>query len=490
MLEFLKKAGNITYTENGAYTYKSTSSDCLDLFYRIGALRNSASDSEIEKLIEKAYVENPLNTMKILFFARDIRGGLGERKVFRIAIKYLANYHTNSVRKNLTLFSEYGRWDDLVMLYGQSPLDNDIIQIIRNQLDCDVKNMNENKQVTLLAKWLPSVNTSSDDTRILARKIASALGFSEKHYRKTLSALRKYTDIIENRLREMDYTFDYSKQTSRSMMCYKKAFIRNDKERYIEYLENVNNGSAKMNTGTLYPYDIIRDALKPKLSLNEIKSLDTMWNNMNKIEGNENAIAVIDGSGSMYGGNGSPKPFEAALSLGLYFAEKSKGKFANHFITFSSSPRLIEIKGRNIAEKAKYTASFNEVANTDIQAVFELILNTATRYHLPQSEMPQTIYIISDMEFDMCARFGKNRCTNFEMAKYSYAQSGYKLPDIVFWNVASRNQQVPVKSHQSGVALVSGSSPKIFDMVKSGEINPYKLMNNIINSERYSKISA
>lgn len=493
LIDYIKKNQNSAFTENGAYSYNTSESECLDLFYRIGALRNSASDNEINTLVERAYAENPLDTMKILFFARDIRNGLGERRVFRTAVEYLAACHTESVRKNLELFSEYGRWDDLVMLYGKSSLDSFIIDIIKKQLESDIINMNSGKTVSLLAKWLPSVNTSSEKTRILAGKIVHALGFTEKHYRKTLSSLRKYIDIIENRLRERDYTFDYSKQPSGAMMLYRKAFIRNDGERYMQYIENVHSGKEKLNVSSLYPYDIVRKALSGKISAEETSALDAAWKSMNDISSSErNAIAVIDGSGSMYGcySSASPKPFEAALSLGLYFAEKSHGRFANHFITFSETPRLIEIKGRNIVEKARYAESFNEIANTDIYAVFRLILDTALEYNLPQSELPDTIYIISDMEFDSCAEYNGKRCTNFQAAEHLFRKAGYKLPDIVFWNVASRNQQIPVKAHQSGAVLVSGSSPKIFDMVKSGDINPFKLMRDIIDSERYSAVSA
>lgn len=489
-IDYLKKNQNSALTENGAYSYNTSESECLDLFYRIGALRNSVSDNEITNLVERAYAENPLDTMRILFFARDIRNGLGERKVFRKAVEYLAAYHTESVRKNLELFSEYGRWDDLVMLYGKSSLDDCITDIIKKQLESDIINMNNGKNISLLAKWLPSVNTSSEKTRILAGKIVHALGFTEKYYRKTLSALRKYIDIIENRLRERDYTFDYSKQPSKAMMMYRKAFIRNDRERYIQYIENVTSGKKKLNVSSLYPYDIVRNALKRDISEEETAALDAAWKSMNDISSDRNAIAVVDGSGSMYCSCGSPKPFEAALSLGLFFAEKSHGKFANHFITFSKTPRLIEIKGRNIVEKAKYASSFNEVANTDISAVFRLILDTARKYKLPQSELPDTIYIISDMEFDSCAEYNGKPCTNFQLAENTFRKAGYRLPDVVFWNVASRNQQIPVKSHQSGAVLVSGSSPKIFDMVKSGDINPFRIMRDIIDSERYSAVSA
>lgn len=491
MLDYLKNSANKTFTENGAVTYRSTKSDCLDLFYRAGALRYTASDEEIENLALRAFVEDSDSAMKIFFFIRDIRGGLGEREIFRIIMDYMAENYTDSVRKNLVYFSEYGRWDDLVYLYKNGgKLNNDIISIIRKQLLDDIQNMKNNQNISLLAKWLPSVNTSSEKTRLKAKKLAKELGYSDKTYRQTLSSLRKYIDIIENRLREKDYTFDYEKQPSRAMHIYRKAFLRNDSERFSEYLQSVKNGTAKINTATLYPYDIITQALKNNIPQGEILALDTEWNSMKQISDNQNAIAVIDGSFSMYSGLGSPKPYEAALALGLYFAEKSHGKFANHFITFSENPQLVEIKGNNISEKAKYAHSFNEVASTDIQAVFDLILNTAVENNLPQSELPERIYIISDMEFNSCAKFGNEKCTNFETAKKKFNLYGYQIPDVVFWNVNSRNQQVPVTMHESGACLVSGSSPAIFDMVKSGDVNPFKIMNDIIQSKRYEPITA
>ncbi|HWT74275.1 MAG TPA: DUF2828 family protein, partial [Mobilitalea sp.] len=323
-----------------------------------------------------------------------------------------------------------------------------------------------------------------------AKKIARALKLTDAAYRKTLSGLRKYIDILENHLRESDYTFDYEKQASKAMFKYRKAFIRNDKERYISFIEKVHSGEAVLKTSSLYPYDIIRSAINDNLTKEEAMALDASWKSLTAYGNGENAIAVVDGSGSMYAVSGtvSPKPYEAALSLGIYFAEHNKGRFANHFITFSESPRLVEIRGRDIVEKARYAASFNEVANTNLEAVFQLILNTAVKYRLPQAELPDKIFIISDMEFDRCTHHAG--LSNFENAKRLFQNKGYRLPQVIFWNVQSRNEQVPVTKKECGAAIVSGSSPKIFDMVKSGDLDPMKLMLEIVESERYQMISA
>ena len=314
----------------------------------------------------------------------------------------------------------------------------------------------------------------------------------EPEYRRTLSALRKYTDILENRLRERDYTFNYEIQPSCAMFKYRQAFIRNDNERYTGFLMKVSKGEAKINTGRLYPYDIVRAALAPKISEDEKLSLDVSWNNLSDLteSKDENAIAVIDGSGSMgWTSTGGIRPMDAALSLGIYFAERSKGTFANHFITFSERPRLVEIQGRDIVEKTKYCATFNECANTNLEAVFLLILDTAMRNNAKQSDMPAKLYIISDMQFDFCI-YGGNDEPMFRKMRQLYAENGYKLPEIIFWNVASRSDVIPVKKSETGAALVSGYTASIFDMVIGGEASPEKIMDKILSSERYEKISA
>ena len=219
----------------------------------------------------------------------------------------------------------------------------------------------------------------------------------------------------------------------------------------------------------------------------ETEAFDATWNALEDFTDGENALVVVDGSGSMYGG-AEPLPAAVAQSLGIYFAERNRGEFRNHFITFSTNPRLVEIKGGNILEKLRYCVSYNECANTNIQKVFELILDTAVKHHLPQEELPATLYIISDMEFNYCTRDAS--LTNFEYAKALYARHGYTLPKVVFWNVASRSRQQPVTMNEQGVALVSGCSPRIFSLLKSGEFSPWACMMDILGSERYRDIAA
>ena len=309
--------------------------------------------------------------------------------------------------------------------------------------------------------------------------------------------LRARIRIIENNLRERDYTFDYAKQPSKAMFKYRRAFLRNDGERYGAFMERVQKGEAKLHTGTLLPYEIVepclewtwyrQDSFMRPMSDEEKLALNATWAALEDFAADENALAIVDTSGSMYCQN-SPLPAAVALSLGLYFAERAKGPYRNHFIEFSAHPELIEIKGETFADRLRYIASFNEIANTNLEAVFDLILDAAVDNKVPQSELPAKLYIISDMEFDACVSGAK--LTNLENAKRKFARYGYRLPQLVFWNVASRNQQQPVTINDRGVALVSGCSPRIFSMAMEGELDPYAFMLSVIGTERYAPIAA
>ena len=486
MLKELKQQSNLTLTENQGVAYRSTYSHCLDFFATCGSLRHETDRVIINKFI-KAYEENPDYAMKLLFYARDIRGGLGERRLFNTVILYLCKKRPESVIKNLKYFSKFGRFDDILTLLDTKCQDA-LGEYIRSVLETDLKNLNTESGISLLAKWLPSVNTSSKDKKEQAKKICRLLGMKERDYRKMLSALRKKAGIIENSMRIRDYSFDYSAVPSKAMFKYRKSFYKNDKERYAEYISAVNNGKAKMNASVIYPYEIVHSIITENQSCESLNALDTIWKNLPFCTDNRNALAVIDGSASMYSCYGaSVAPISVAISLGIYFAERSKGAFANHFITFSKTPRLIEIMGDSIGDKVEYCMSYNEIANTDIYQVFMLILLTAIKNNLDKSELPEVIYIISDMEFDKGACEDK---TVLEDAKEKFLEYGYILPQIIYWNVCARGEHFPVTMNENGVGLVSGWSQNIFSMVESQTISPFSLMEKVINDPRYKEISA
>jgi hypothetical protein len=495
LLHSVEEAANKTYTENGAVTLATTGSCCLDLFATVGALRH-VSEEEICLRFMRAYAEDRDIAMKILFFARDVRGGLGERRAFRVITHWLAGYAKQSVIKNLSNVPEYGRYDDLLSLLGTA-CEAETMSFIAAQWKKDMQALKGGAAVSLLGKWLPSANATNAETVAKAKKVAKALGLRPADYRKALSALRKQIHILENDLRVKDYRFDYAAVPSKAMYKYRRAFMRNDAKRYSDFLNNVEKGIASMHTDVLTPYDVIAPIISKLdswpydeskgFSEKERRAMNVTWNSLPDYTCGENALVVVDGSGSMYGYS-HPMPAAVAQSLGIYFAERNKGQFKDSFITFSEHPQLVRIKGEDIVDKVAFCKSFDECANTDIEAVFRLILSAARNNHVPQAEMPSRIYIISDMEFDQCAENAE--LTNFQKMERLYKLAGYSMPEVVFWNVDSRNRQQPVKKNQQGVALVSGCTPRLFEMLATGNLSPYACMMDVLNRERYRNIVA
>jgi hypothetical protein len=479
MLDHLKEKMNVAYTENGAKVYATTKSDLLDFFALGGALRNR-SESDIVQLFSRAFAEDKLLALKSAFYFRDIRGGQGERRTFRAILKYLANNYPDIVRKNLHLIPEYGRWDDVYVLVG-TPVEKDVANLIRNQFVSDMTS----KYPSLMAKWLKSENASSAETKRLARWTRKVLGLSSRDYRKALTELRTKIKIVEQKMSANQWSeIEYDKLPSKAGMKYRQAFLRHDEERYRAFIEAVKSGKKKMNAKTLYPYEIVAKVpYNPRQPVDD-ETLDAMWKSLPDYVGerNERSIVVADTSGSMWG-----TPMDVAVSLAIYFAERNKGEFANHFITFSARPQLQEIKGDTISEKVRNLRNAEWGMNTNIEAVFDLILDTAVEHGLSQDEMIDKIYIISDMQFDQCVNGGRNKRL-FEEIRERYESHGYKLPQLVFWNVDARQNNFPMSMTETGVQLVSGFSPMLFEHLVSG-ISAYELMLKILNSERYSAIT-
>lgn len=479
MLNYLKEETNLKRTENNGVTHKSSLSSTLDYFAQCGSLRNR-SEEDIIDLFSKALGEDALLSMKLLFYTRGIRNcGLGERRTFQILIKYLANNHTEIMRKNIGIIPMFGRWDDLYALFD-TPLEKDVLALIKKQLVEDMASDNP----SLMAKWLKSENTSSKESVRLAIKTYKGLGITPRTYRRTLSQLRKKIEIVETKITNGNYEdIDYSKIPSNAGLKYRSAFYRHDEERYSTFLQSLSKGEVKVNSSTLYPYQIVGKVLKGDSNR---ALLNGMWEQLpNYIKNDdENSIAVVDVSGSMSG-----TPMKMAISLGLYLAEKNHGIFANHFITFSNTPKLVEVKGLDFYDKVRNMRREDWGMNTDINATFDLILNTAIKHEVPQKDIPSRIFVISDMEFDKATSdnfWNKVEKPNFKLIKEKFEKAGYEMPRLVFWNVNSRNDNIPMTMNDEGVQLVSGATPYLFELLLENKfVGAYELMLQELNKEIY-----
>lgn len=498
-LDILKEEATYTRTLNGAKNHATTGDACLDLFAVAGGMRYR-NPADTIRLFELAYIENRELAMKLLFHIRDIRKGMGERQMFRNILRHVAKRWPESARKNVHLIAEFGRWDDLLCLY-KTPAQREMVRIIRQQLEKDLAAADRrdagdlDAPISLLAKWLPSPNTSSSKTRKLGCWMARQLGMEEWEYRKMLSRLRAHTCITERYLtRKSLDKIDYEAVPAGAMLKYRSAFARSDAEGFSGYLEDVRNADKTMHADTLFPYQIIKPVLKnysglrgfTETDIPGVDVLEALWNSQGMEIGQQNALCVVDTSGSMYCCD--KRPITMAAALGLYYAERCQGLFHNHMITFTSTPRLVKIHGKTLAEKLNYMLCQNWGMSTNLEAVFDLLLDTAVKHRAAQEEMPSAIYIISDMEFNVAFRNPDK--TIFQNARERFAQFGYQLPAVVFHNVNSWQMQTPVRAHTQGAALTSGAGTASFAHKYTAETTPMNHMLRVLLSDRYKEVHA
>lgn len=464
-----------SFTTNGMTTNSTSLNNCVDLFFQIGAMRGQ-DKSRLINAFTKAFGENQLNAMRLLFWARDVRGGAGERQIFKDIMTYLANNRTEVMRKNIHLVSEFGRWDDLLVLID-TPLEKDALELIAKGL------ADKNK---LAAKWMPRPNVKNREAKRQAHAIRNFLGLSPKEYRKLLV---ENCNTVEQLMCANNWSaIEYSKLPSKAMSDLMKTFSKHDNERFGAYLTSLEKGETKINAGAVYPYDIVKN-----LKVGNTRGANAQWTALpNYMEGNnEFVLPVVDVSGSMEcpaGGSASVTCMDVAISLGLYISERNVGPFQDAFVTFSERPKLEVLKG-SLDERYNQLSRANWDMSTNLEAVFTLILKKAEESNVSENEMPTMILVLSDMEFNRASHTWNPSAQ--KMIESMYADAGYKTPKVVYWNIQSRgDNNKPVQFDTDGTCLVSGFSPSILSNLLGGNnMTPYSMMMEVIDSPRYSVVT-
>ena len=497
LMNGLTNATNIGYTENGAIKRNTTKSDLLDMFTMGAAMRNR-SEEDIIVMFKKAYKENPVYALKCLFYIADCRGGQGERRFFRICAKWLAQNDIEGIRRNMRHIPTFRRWDDLYTFVGTA-LEKEAFAFMKEQLALDVTC----KTPSLLAKWLKSENTSSQKSRELANKTRAAFGMNHKQYRKTLSVLRERINIVERLMSENRWDeIEFDKIPSKAGLIYKNAFARHDIERMKKdpevqsYADFAKDTTKKVNAEVLNPVDIANKIFNGQVRTDTDRAImDKYWSCLKDYYNGreERGIAICDVSGSMYG-----QPLNAAVSMSAYIAERGKGPFKDHFITFSSNPSLVRFEGADITDKFRRAANAEWGGSTNVEAAMDLLLNTALRERVPAEDMPTTLYIFSDMEFNGCMTCGpatagrwgggtyvRDTDTLFETIAKRWASYGYELPRVIFWNLDCRNENIPGLGGR--FSYVSGFSLSMMETILSGK-DGLDLMFEKLDSPRYEVI--
>ncbi len=496
-LESLKTEANYTRTLNGAKTHGSTGDACLDFFAVAGGMRYRSRSSQIA-LFDRAYIETPELAAKLLFHLRDIRGGMGERTLFRTLLRHVAFAWPGTAVKNARYVAEFGRWDDLLCLLD-TPAGEEAVRIIRQQLADDRAALKKREagdgeaHISLLAKWLPSDNASSPRTRSMARKLMKALDMDVKEYRAALTGLRARIGLVERTLtKKQPNRVNYEAVPAQAMLKYRQAFAVRDSGRFSRYLREVQKGGSRIHADTLFPYEVLRPFFHGGFwSVTDPKgmaALEALWRCLPGEIGSRNAISVVDTSGSMYCSCGPLTPALISQAMGLYCAERCQGVFHNCLITFESRPHLVEIKGKTLRDRLRYIGTLDWGGSTNLEAVFDLILRTAVNAHAKQEEMPSVLYIFSDMEFNQA--IDNPGRTVYDACRRKFEARGYRMPAVVFHNVNSWQMQAPVTAHTRGAALQSGAGTHALKEKFDGNITPMDHMLRVLNGERYSMIHA
>lgn len=485
-----------TLTENGAVSYASSGKNLLDFNFKLSQYRN-LTEAKIKDDFTKVYFEDPLIAVKFIFYVGDVRGGLGERKVFNACIEWLAENKPEIALAVLEFIPEYTRWDNLAKLASSKnrTVHNAVIHMITEQLAKDICAMADNKSISLCAKWLPSINASSVKTRRLATEICNSIGYTPRQYRKTLSVLRAYLDVVEVKMSANEWKdINYAEVPSQANLKYSDAFLKRDRDRRVEFLNSLSEGTTKINANVAQPHEIVR-RYKTDRWYNSVSALDVSLEEMWKVLPNvavADTLVVRDGSGSMTcsAGGGMTTCLDIATALAIYCAEHNSPEWKDKFITFSSNPKFVDLANcKTLRDKLLRCYKEADCSNTNIEATMRLILSTAINNKFTQEEMPANIVIISDMQFDGYSRSFHWNKTIFEKIADEYEYAGYKLPKICFWNVCSRNfNTVPMQKNELGLVLCSGFSVNNMKMFMSGEINPYKTLLEQINNTRYDII--
>ena len=495
-------------TENGALLYATTGKTLLDMNYQLSSMRNW-SDKQIIDMWRKAYTENPRLAIRWFAYVMDVREGQGERRTSRIILKDIAENGGTSILKNLLpLLPEYSRWDIIYTLIDNKSLRPYLSKVIKSQWTSDVINMNKGKPISLLAKWMDSANSKVPETRSNGLKTAKILGLSETQYRKTLSLLRKHLDIVERKMSSNNWqAIDYEHVPSKANLLYNKAFLRHDEERRRLYLNALTKGEAKINSSVAFPHEIVHKYGGNSYSLTKYDAaLEGMWKSLpNLVKNGETTLVVRDDSGSMcctVDRKSSVTALEVATALSIYFAERAKGPYHNTFLSFSATPKILQmVDSWSLRDKLNYAYKHCEISNTNIEATFQLVLDTAIKNQCSQDELPDNLLFITDGEFDSMTCCGGVKSnwyspynigtdpTFFARMDKKFKDAGYKMPKLIFWNVNNRSGAIPVKEHNKFPAiLVSGFSVNTLKMVLSGKTNPWDALVDTLMVPRYDVI--
>lgn len=503
-LEALKVTDNKTRGANGAVSYKSTLNANLDLHTKSGTMRHNSDDVVID-LFKRALHEDRLLALKNLFYIRDIEQGMGEYRFFTVVYRWLAKHDNDAFNKLLSLIPVFGSFKDLRQIIGDDTLTHEealpATRFFWEALDTDAQALHNDAttNISLASKWAPSVGSKNAVQKLALRRILNVAGLKEKPYRQMIAKLRQQLNLVETKLTEHRVDeINYSQVPSQAFRKYSHAFMRRDETRFDAFLNRVEAGSEKVNAKTLHAHQLVENYIAfwgPTETLD--KSVEAQWKHLPSLENTKpNVLSMVDVSGSMLG-----RPMAVAVALGIYMSEQTTGVFKDHFITFSGAPELVSLSHLDtLHDKVTQTMTSDWGGNTNLEAAYDLILDTAVNNQLPQSELPEVLFILSDMNFDAATGSWDRASyehiglgdTFFDTMRQKFQDKGYTLPFVVHWNISDyETGNTPTVKSDKNTASVSGFSQALFnnilnlDLEKLADYTPEAVMLEVLNGERY-----
>ena len=512
----MKKTAQLTHTENGALSFclETIENPWVKVFYQVSSFRLRFTQAQSVATRHAKALNNDDQVMKdyrqaldeaqgtefekygirLALFVRDITQGMGERALGRLMFTELADRRLIKADQLVDVLCRqgYGRWDDviaIVQLTKNRSFAVALDQAIVAQLHADNEALNTqagNAQVSLLAKWMPSIATSSSLTRRWARHYIRLLKLDNRGYRKMLSALRTQLRIVEQKICSKQWNeIEYAHVPSKAALRYANTFRSHDQERYQAFLESVKKGETKINAGTLTAPEIIAKVREHRYINGGNDTNELLWEALPPLELKRNLLPVCDVSGSMHTSVGSLMAIDVSLGLSLYLAQSNTGPFKNLVMSFSADSHI-----NDLSKKRTLLAKWNELGkhegyNTNIQSALEQLWNLANEHHVTQDELPGLVFF-SDMEFDSMNDSKGKPVVIFEHYKKKFDSIGLKMPQVIFWNICNRTDTVPMRENDLGMVLCSGFSQQIMEAVLSNEFKtPWAMLKETLDKERF-----
>ena len=458
----------------------STNNANLDLFTQ---LVRGLNKNDLINYLDKSWDLSKLKTLAIIFNCRDRLKGKKEKEISNYCILWLKQYHNNIYKKHILIYiNEYGCWNDLNYIIKKSKNNNYEYKIFAEQLKKDKELLNNGENISLCSKWVISANNKKV-IKIARHLFDDIKNYQERYRKEFITPLRKKLDIIETKLCNKTWDqIEYSKVPAKALSIYKKSFIRNDRDKYQLFLNDVSENKIKLKISGLLPHEIIKKYYDSNLEdIDETLELEwrafvDLYKNNDYFNG---IIPIVDVSGSMFDRSSSVKPIYVSIALGLLISELNSGYLHNKIMTFSIIPVFINIEGETLRDKIKSIVRAPFGLNTNFLNIADLIISKSLS---DTSFIYKKIICLTDMQFDAANSINENENRNIHnIFMNKFKNNNLEIPELIYWNLSGKYNNFPIDESYENTSIVSGFSEQLLTVILNNDkINPLSLMDQIL----------